>query len=368
MINLALITTRFIRQGPNKQLLYLIKNLDRTKINPIIITLSPERAPSIDEEFRRENVEIIRLNQGVIRSLLFARKRIQQIVSTRQIHIVHSFTYATRVEFAIHKLKNVVKLATIRNSPKLSKNDYFGVLGILVYQFQMCFYRNMDKVIGCSESIYNLPELEKLPRALIPNGIATANTTNFINRLKIKSEIQKNLQIPNKSEIFITVSNGLPIKNIEFLINYFKKKKNQTLVIAGNQNPKYTDLSISSDNILFTGHINNISQYYTAADFFISASYSEGLPNAVLESLLCGTPCILSKIPMHNEIIKKTGDNIGILFENNNEVDLEAKIATLKSRMNSKTHGICSDFIKNHYSAKKMAHSYEKLYESIQPK
>ncbi|WP_167619072.1 glycosyltransferase family 4 protein [Maribellus sediminis] len=365
MINLALITTRFVRQGPNKQLLHLIRNLDRTKINPIIITLSPERAPSHEEEFRKEDIEIIRLNLGLIKSLLFARKRIQQIVDSRQIHIVHSFTYATRVEFAIHRLKNVVKLATIRNSPKLSKNDYFGILGFFVYQMQMYFYRNMDKVIGCSESIYNLAELEKLPRVLIPNGIATTDNTSFTNWLKTKSEIRQTLQLPNHSEIFITVSNGLPIKNIEFLINYFKKKKNQTLVIAGNQNQKYKDLSNSSDNILFTGHVNNISQYYTAADFFISASYSEGLPNAVLESLLSGTPCILSKIPMHKEIIEKTGDNIGILFENNNEADLEANIAILKNRINSKTHGICSDFVTNHFSAKKMASSYGKLYESI---
>ena len=54
----------------------------------------------------------------------------------------------------------------------------------------------------------------------------------------------------------------------------------------------------------------------TASNFFISASFHEGMPNAVLESLAVGTPVILSDIPPHEEILVYSEKICGMIFKN----------------------------------------------------
>lgn len=363
MITVALITTRFVRQGPNKQLLYLIRYINRDHIKPIIITISPEKNSSLIEEFRKEDVEIIQLNLGFFQSLIKGKKILQHLIKTKGINIVHSFTYAERVELLTYNLKNVKKIATIRNSPRQSATSYRGkILGILLYTLKMKIYKNFDILVACSNSIFQLPELKQFKKTCIQNGIDTSMLNkNLIN--KNKKDLQIKLGIPQNKTIYITVSNGTPLKNIEFLLHFFEKQVDKILIITGNYMSKNDTKSYK--NILFTGHINNIYEYYMAADIFISASYWEGLPNAVMESLLFGTPCLLSDIPMHREILKESKNFIGLLFVNNDENDLNNRIKTVETSINNKTSITCSNFIARKFNAKRMAAQYEKLYLSI---
>ena len=55
--------------------------------------------------------------------------------------------------------------------------------------------------------------------------------------------------------------------------------------------------------IRFTGHVNDVARYLQAADFFVSASRSEGMPSAVLEAIACGLPLVLSDIEPHRELL-----------------------------------------------------------------
>jgi glycosyltransferase involved in cell wall biosynthesis len=364
MKTVALITTRFVRQGPTKQLLYLIKNMDKDKIKPIIITISPEREPSLIGEFMKEDVEIIQLNLGFVKSLFFSRGLITRLIAERKVDIIHSFTYARRVEHIVYNIKGVRKIATIRNSPVQSKTGYSGKIGgFIVFYLQMKYYKYFDKIVACSESIFNLPELRNLTKITIQNGIDTSIITN--NPIPHnKSVIRNKLNLPNDKVIFITISNGTVIKNIEFLIEYFKGKKDEILLIAGDGREGYRKLAKGNKNILFTGHVENIYEFYQASDIFISASYTEGLPNAVLESLLLGTPCLLSNISMHKEVIVNSKNTIGLLFDNNNVEDLGKQIELLKSSISEGTKFYCSDFILNNFSAKTMTRHYQDLYLS----
>ena len=58
--------------------------------------------------------------------------------------------------------------------------------------------------------------------------------------------------------------------------------------------------------IKFLGGLNGkkIIDFYNAADVFCLPSQSEGTPNVVIESLLCGTPVVASKVGEVPYIIK----------------------------------------------------------------
>ena len=67
------------------------------------------------------------------------------------------------------------------------------------------------------------------------------------------------------------------------------------------------------ERIRFTGHADNVLPYLHAADFFVLASRSEGMPNAALEALACGLPIVLSDIDQHRELLRLV-PSMGELF------------------------------------------------------
>jgi glycosyltransferase involved in cell wall biosynthesis len=71
-------------------------------------------------------------------------------------------------------------------------------------------------------------------------------------------------------------------------------------------------LASQYSNISLKGKVIDVDEYLEAADCFVSASLSEGLPNSVIEALAWGLPIILSDIPEHREIqqIEKRSDDL----------------------------------------------------------
>jgi glycosyltransferase involved in cell wall biosynthesis len=75
------------------------------------------------------------------------------------------------------------------------------------------------------------------------------------------------------------------------LINKFSKEKYLFLVFGAQR----TGSVKSPDNVRFLGELKkeeDLAQAYNAANIFVSPSTEDNLPNTVLESMSCGTPCI----------------------------------------------------------------------------
>jgi glycosyltransferase involved in cell wall biosynthesis len=107
-------------------------------------------------------------------------------------------------------------------------------------------------------------------------------------------------------------------------------------------------------NIVFLGKKTNIVEYLKVADYFISASSSEGLPNSVLEAYMTGLPCILSDIPQHREIFQQNGQ--AVFFKTKNYNDL----LNVLNCINFEITDTFPDF-----SATKMTRLYEEKYTTL---
>jgi glycosyltransferase involved in cell wall biosynthesis len=52
-----------------------------------------------------------------------------------------------------------------------------------------------------------------------------------------------------------------------------------------------------ADRVWFVERTDTIEDYYRAADVFALPSLREGMPNALLEAMACGLPCVVSRLP-----------------------------------------------------------------------
>ena len=146
---------------------------------------------------------------------------------------------------------------------------------------------------------------------VIPNGID-------INQFKPidKETARDQLSLPKDKKLILfgaVNSTSDPNKGFNHLkdsLSHLEKLKNTDLVIFGGENS--IDLQDCKFKIYSLGKIyddNTLALIYSAADVFVAPSLSENLPNTILESLACGTPCVAFNIGGIPDLIehKKNG-------------------------------------------------------------
>ncbi|AFL75887.1 glycosyltransferase family 4 protein [Thiocystis violascens] len=78
------------------------------------------------------------------------------------------------------------------------------------------------------------------------------------------------------------------------------------------------------DLLRIEGEVVQVADYYRAADLFIMPSKSEGLPNAVLEAMACGLPCLAANVSGTRELV--VDGQTGCLFEPDDVAGLRAAL------------------------------------------
>lgn len=122
-------------------------------------------------------------------------------------------------------------------------------------------------------------------------------------------------------------------KGFDQLINAFAdlKIKNIDLLIAG-EGQEYESLKNQIQNLKLQKNVkliglkSNLQDYYSQAELFVLPSRNEGYPNALLEAMSFGCPCIAMDCEFGpSEIIRHQKNGILVPNDNNNELSAAMK-------------------------------------------
>ncbi len=294
--------------GPTNQLYAIIQYLDKQRFDAQIITLSPEPEHTQLPRFQKLGLPITSLNLSRWNGLIKAKEQLKKIFRTDPPDLIHS--QGIRSDRLVEKLDlKIPSVKTIRTYPQDDYRLKFGVfLGTIMSISHLNLVKKSVNVVACSESLAQRFRQEKnIQLNFIANGVD--NTYFKKASPDHKSGLRRKLGIDDSKFVFIVIGNLVALKDISSIIHVFKENDfggRAVLIIAGD-GPQETHLkALAGENahIRFVGRVKNALDYYQASDFFISASLSEGLPNAVMEAMACGLPVILSKLPAHMEIMK----------------------------------------------------------------
>ena len=138
-----------------------------------------------------------------------------------------------------------------------------------------------------------------------------------------------------KEKIIINVGRLIPEKGQKFLIDAFSnmKVKDWKLVILGDGNLKQTlkcqidDLGLTK-SVIMPGAVSDVDHWLARASIFAFSSVSEGFPNALVEAMAAGLPCVSFDCDAGPKDIISNGLN-GFLIDTKNVEALASKLDAL---------------------------------------
>lgn len=208
--------------------------------------------------------------------------------------------------------------------------------------FYPIFYNRCDKLFSNSIHINN--DLKdnfgiKIPMEVIYNPIEIPKKTI------VPAELYKK----NHSLGIITVGTLNTRKNQIMIIKALKEiENNDKLVILGDGHLRaYLSNEINNlkleKQVYLKGEVKNVNEFLLVSDCFVLSSFTEGFPNALLEAMAIGLPCIstnclsgpLELLNENKEANIEMGEffiaKYGILVNNNDHVGLSKALAYYRS-------------------------------------
>ncbi|MCU6600457.1 glycosyltransferase [Peribacillus frigoritolerans] len=366
MIRIIYLVSTLKRTGPTNQLLNIVSNIDTQKYKPLIVTISPEPADSMFSYFREKNIEIKSLNLSR-KMFPFALREIKKILKDFKPDIIHSS--GERADILAHlctrKKSSIKHISTLRNYPY---EDLIALYGEKVKIFCKVYIKIIKKIpfiITCSKSLGRIYMLnENLKTYSIQNSV---NTKKFdIADFEKRKVLRESLGFEANDFIFISTGGLLlrkdPKTTIEGFLNVYSNQANKKLLILGDGNL----LSIKEDyksnsNVIFTGKVSNVDEYLGISDVFISSSLSEGLPNAVLEAMSTGLPCILSDIPQHREAVDNQEYALFHILQDSS--DLTKRLLDIENMKFDKYK--LRKYVLDNFSSENMSIKYQNFYKKV---
>lgn len=356
------------RSGPAYQMLNVIKYLDSSVFEPILITIYDEEVSSILADYM-PYVSAHYFVKTSKRQIIFGHdKALRRKLEELKPDIVH--TVGVFPDYAVSRIGKYKQVHTLRNYVYADYPMKFGKLrGTILAKLQLYAAKRSNKTIVCSESLSKIYE-EKLNMSFdfIRNGID-------LDKYSVPNEQEKNiirnkLNLPLNAFIFIYAGSFIKRKNVKFLLeNYVKAfgtDKRTCLLLCGygsdwdELKEKYS----FNQAIDFRGDVNNISEFLKASDAYVSCSKSEGLPNGVLEAMAAGLPVVLSDIPQHKEIYE-ADNSVGYLYKQEDSADLISKLMLIYGGKTAAMGRKAYEVVQQKFNAQDMSCKYQKVYRDI---
>lgn len=209
----------------------------------------------------------------------------------------------------------------------------------------------------------------------IPNGVDTVKFSPVSEDIKL--ELKRKLEIHVDDHPIVLFAGAINRrKGVPDLIDAIEKVERNlkfSIVFCG---PKLEDLDFEAKinkitnlnpniTVYYRGVVSNINEYMKISDIFVLPSYSEGLPNVLLEAGSAGLALIATDIGGNRDIIQD-GTN-GFLVPINNPEYLARKLTELilNKRLRDSFGTNARKYVVDNFSLDKISKTYEELYNNI---
>ncbi len=329
-----------IVSGAGRQALTLSKALRDVGIGVFVVSARMDDSPRLEEiqglpvrrvgKIGRGRLWVYRWSLAVL-PILYRKRRQYDVL---HIHGVNIWGLPAAL-LALWCGKSVVIKVTgyAQDDPLHLRNERLGLLKCRLFQWA-------DATISVSSLIsdsYRAAGLPKHKLHFIPNAV---DIERFVPVSDSYEKERLRLRLGLDLERIVVLNTGIVrwAKGIDILLATWEVVQEDIpgalLVLVGScdEEPEFVDWFKKKlkekkldQSVVLTGNVDNVEEYLQAADIYVFPSRREGLPNALLEAMASGLPCIALDIPNIIEDII-THDKDGIVVYDREPASLAREI------------------------------------------
>ncbi|MDA3789405.1 MAG: glycosyltransferase family 4 protein [Desulfobacula sp.] len=306
--------------------------------------------------------------------ILLKKRKSHQIV---HVHGAMSHAYISIIVSKILKKKVILKLSSINDTFETIKKRKYGFIKYAILKLS-------DRIICLTRYLYDnsAKYIKKNKLIKIPNGVNPTIYSPVLPETKKRIRIKFGLKTDKIQIIYLGAvrkAKGLDIllkaigeinnsEDIEFNLIIVGPYKNDLHSYDKFPNDYLNEILHSykiTHLVKFIGFVQNPQDYLKTSDIFVCPSRFEGMPNAVLEAMSCGLPCIVSDFDGAEDIV--CPERNGLMFKSENYLDLAEKIKLLLT--SEKLRNIFAnnslEFISKNFTNTQITKKYIALYNEL---
>ena len=220
------------------------------------------------------------------------------------------------------KIRKIPIIVSVRNDPR---QEYKNTL---IRRLAKVLYKDVDGMV------YQTEEAKNYFKNIIKTTSQVVISNPISNSILLKPKADG-----RRKNVIVTVGRLEEQKNQELLISAFNdipknKRRGYILEIYGEGARRRTLQDMINrlglnENVFLRGKTDDVARVLNNSRIFVLSSLYEGLPNALLEAMALGLPCISTDCPCGGpRSLIKDNEN-GLLVENKNEGALSEAICKL---------------------------------------
>jgi glycosyltransferase involved in cell wall biosynthesis len=235
----------------------------------------------------------------------------------------------------------------------------------------------VDKILAVSQAVKNdiLQNNSSIKPEKVINVGNSINYDYFTSSNCDRKAVRNKFNIPQNAFVFATAGRLAQTKGQEYLITAFtqvrKQLNNAELLIAGTGEMKNELENLVSrlncnSSVHFLNHVDDMREFYSAADCFVLPSIAEGMPRSLIEAMAWGVFCIASNVGGISEILND--GSCGLLVppkDANALTDAMLKAANMPADKKTAVLSKAKEFIRNNYSHDVMIKKIEQIYDAL---
>lgn len=285
-------------------------------------------------------------------------KNLEKIIKEYNPNLIISFLPEPSYRvLLLKKINKIPVIVSVRNDPKI---EYKSLKNKIIMNM---LYPLADGFVFQTQEAKEYFKNKIKKKSII---IANPLKEEFVNR---------EIYLGEKEKVIVTVGRLEKQKNHKLLINAYKNIEKEVagykLVIYGegslrNELEEQIRTLNLTDKVELPGVIENVPEKIEKASLFVLSSDYEGMPNALMEAMALGLPCIATDCPCGGCRVLIKNDISGELVKIN---DIDSLGESIKSLINSDSKriniGQNAIKIREKFSPKKINSEWDKYVKSI---
>jgi glycosyltransferase involved in cell wall biosynthesis len=364
--------------GAEKSLLEIVRHFEAT--DAVFCHIYP--GALLKPDFEAAGIRVISLDVPGKYSFATAIRRVREVVQREQPDIIHATLYRSCIVSRFVARKAGIPLVNSFVSESYGPVRYQGCsfmqrrkrdglkwLDRLTSRWVDLFVANSKTIATSNARFLCVPESKV---RVIYRGRSPEDFTLLA--LEFSDSLCKSLSVGTNAVKILCVGRLWAMKRHDDIIRAFPAihsyRPDTVLLFAGDgpERQRLEQLAASlgvEDKVRFLGVRHDIPALLQVADVVVTASEYEGLPGSVIEAMLAGRPVVLSRIPVHQEMVRD--GETGLFFTLHDSKDLARQLVRvlgdpdLRSRL--ATAALAEARVK--YDICKVAAQYEEVYREL---